>query len=114
MAAPGWRRCGRGGSLAAVAMATMAMRWRGGDATETMMDGNGRCDDNATATTALEGVTATRQRWNVKCDDGRRDGDGDEDGDGDGDGDDDGDGDGNGDGDGDGVETHPPLSKSSP
>ena len=43
---------------------------------------------------AMEGATATRQRWNVKCDDeddGRRDEDDDGDGVGDGDGDGDGD-----------------------
>ncbi len=65
------------------------------------MDGDGRCDDNTTATMAMEGASATRQRWNVKCDnddDGRRDWDGDGDGDGNGDGDGDKDGDGNGDG----------------
>ena len=99
----------------------MAMRWRGGNTTETVIDGDGQCDDNATVTTVMEGVTATRQRWNLKCDDdndGPRDGDGDGDGDGNGDGNGDGDSDddsdGDGDGDGDGVETHPPLSKSSP
>ena len=29
------------------------------------MDGDGGCNDNATATMAMEGATATRRRWNV-------------------------------------------------
>ncbi len=32
---------------------------------EMVMDGNGRCDDNATARTAMEGATAMQRRWNV-------------------------------------------------
>ncbi len=32
----------------------MATLRRNGNATATMMDGNGRCDSNATATTAME------------------------------------------------------------
>ena len=32
---------------------------------ETVMDGDGRCDDNTTATTVMEGATATQRRWNV-------------------------------------------------
>ena len=42
-------------------MATMATGWRGGDAKETVMDGDGQCNDNTTATMAMEDTTATRQ-----------------------------------------------------
>ena len=48
-----------------VTTATTATQQRSGDATETVMDSNGWCDDNATATTVMEGVTATQQQWNV-------------------------------------------------
>jgi hypothetical protein len=45
-------------ATAAVTTATTATQRRGGDAKETVMDGDGWCDDNATATTAMEGATA--------------------------------------------------------
>ena len=65
-------------ATAAVTTATTGMQRRGGNATETVMDGNGQCDNNATATMAMEGTMATQWQWNVKCDDdndGRRNGD---------------------------------------
>ncbi len=46
-------------AMAAATTVMMAMRWHRGDATEMVMDGDGRCDDNATAMMAMEGATAT-------------------------------------------------------
>ena len=55
----------------------MAAHWRwqrgdgsatgrcGGNSTETVMNGDGQCNDNATARVAMEGATATRRQWNV-------------------------------------------------
>ena len=46
----------------AMAVAMMATQRHGGNATAKVMDGNGRCDGNATVTTAIEGATATQRR----------------------------------------------------
>ncbi len=48
-----------------MAAATTAMQQRNGNATEMVMDGDGRCIGNATATTAMEGTTATRWQRDV-------------------------------------------------
>ncbi len=53
----------------AKAVATMATQRQDGNAMATVMDGDGRCDGNAIATTAMEGVTATLQQ---RDGDGRR------------------------------------------
>ncbi len=43
----------------AATTATTVMQRRGGNATETVMDGNGRCNNNTPATMAMEGAMAT-------------------------------------------------------
>ena len=52
-------------ATAAATTAMTAMQRRGGNATEMVMDGNGWCNNNATAMTAMEGVTAMQRQWNV-------------------------------------------------
>ena len=47
-------------ATAAATTATTATQRRSGNTTEMVMDGDGRCNDNSTATTAMEGATATR------------------------------------------------------
>ena len=47
------------GNRTATAASTKVMQQHNGNATEMVMDGNGRCNGNATATTVIEGATAT-------------------------------------------------------
>jgi hypothetical protein len=50
----------------AMAAATMVTRWHDGDATMAVMDGNGRCDGNATASKVMQGTMATQWQWEAQ------------------------------------------------